>query len=164
MIPANDPIPGNECAARMPKGEFILLLGSSTFGTQVFPHVVLRVAGIDRIIIDKAADGGIAITTEIFSADGMKLATLDKNNFEIRSNYSLKMDRPDRSTLIIYDESNQKILDAHYLNATTFSLQGTLHFPGAQFVAQSGTLIVGNNNRISSMCVQGARADIVVGR
>lgn len=41
-----------------------------------------------------------------------------------------KMSRPGKSTLVVYDQKNERILDVHFLNKHALQLFTKLYFPG----------------------------------
>jgi hypothetical protein len=147
LFPANEPDPKHSC----PTGddEVTLYIGDSGITAHHFPLTVLAVADKPAIVIDRDADGTMALSVDIRSQDGKIIASIDKNKFTVNPNNSLSMKRPDRSSLLVVDQYGSTALNAHYVNRHSFQLTGRLNMDG-RFVDLQQHLLSFRNACINS--------------
>lgn len=131
LIPANDPSPPNPCGV-LPEAAVTMILGNMYAWTTHFPMTVLWAHGHELITIGKT-DDGLSVSAKVFSADGRIVADLEDNEFHVNPNNYFKVKRPDRSTLIVYDQQDRSVLRVRYLNPKTIRFSGIFHYP-PQFV------------------------------
>jgi hypothetical protein len=106
LIPANDPLPPNTCRG-VPDDALLVYMGFATSYATKFPHTIIEVDKKPRLIIDRNSANSLAVSVDIFGADGNIIAALEKNEFTINEHNYFKMARKDRSSLSIVD--NQKM-------------------------------------------------------
>ena len=95
-----------------------------------FPHVVLRVQGYDVFVIERNATG-LLVSFQVFDDVGNAGARLERNTFAAMNSAS-HVERPSRSNLIVFDDSNSTLLDVHFLNPQAIKIAGTLRNPGLE--------------------------------
>jgi hypothetical protein len=171
LIPANDPPPPNYCAMPRPQGSITMYFGTNTIYATTFPHPVIALhhhgdppQKIDpKVTLDRDKNGHLALTMDIFDANGDIVAEIDRNHFTVnRSNF--KMVRNDRSSLsIVIPHNKEEVLVARYLNPNSFQIsKAILRFPGAPVIeVANGQLLISKNMMIET-CLSSFRADIVV--
>jgi hypothetical protein len=146
LIPGNEPTPQMPCVGYdsvhhtvvadanrpVPEDHLALFYGGSVSIQKLFPRIFLRVADIPRIIVDKNADGQIAVTLDIFDSSGKTLiARIEKNHFKLQPNgYFDSEFSSDKSRLNVTDKGGQRVLDIHYLNEKALVLDAILFYPG----------------------------------
>jgi hypothetical protein len=129
LLPANDPTPKNACSDRpVYNGAMLMILGNSASLSPWFPHIVVRAKGENVLTLNRK-NGEIAVGARIFGADGKIIAEIRDNEFSINPNNYFRKERPDKSTLIVYDQEDKKVLDVRFLNPTTVRFLGVLNYP-----------------------------------
>ena len=132
LIPANDPTPQSKCFVemkdRITPDALLLFFGNSLAYTRKAKIVAIKVAGRDLISIRKTSEG-IGISAQVFSADGRIVAELEDNVFHVNPNNYFKIKRADKSTLIVYDQQNNHVINVRYLNPSTIKILGIFHSP-----------------------------------
>ena len=146
LLPANDPTPDNPCGhGPPPNGAMLILLGNSASVNPWFPHTVISAKGEDILTMDKK-NNQIAVSVKIFGKDGRIVAELRNNEFSINPNNYFRKERPDKSTLIVYDQEDNKVLDVRFLNSTTIRFLGILNYPNSTeplVISQTGGYFAG---------------------
>jgi len=84
---------------------------------------------------------GVALSGEFFDKDGKIVAVLETNAFTINPNNYFKMERPDRSTLLVRDQSNSEVLNVRWLNQYAISFCGVIRSPDGSRLVVSKTSI-----------------------
>jgi hypothetical protein len=155
LVPANDPNPST-C---IPNGdEVALYIGSNSVLTDNFPLTVVRIGNVPTLVLDRSADGRMALSLDVRSDDNKIIVRIEKNHFTINQNNYLSMNRKDRSSLQITDQYGAEVLNARYLNPRAFTLTAKLNAVGRFIDLQ--------NIRVSGACVQipeGATVGSVLG-
>ena len=127
LVPANDPTPLFD-GQKLPTNCVVLLLGNSKSVTCWFPHTVIQYQGKPVLTISRTPQGA-AVSGEFFGDNGNIVAVLETNRFIINHlNYFVK-ERPDKSTLIVRDQKNIKVLNVRFLNPNAMELSGRFGFP-----------------------------------
>lgn len=140
LVPANDPTPENACGhAQLLNGALLMILGNSASLNPWFPHVVIRAKGQDILTLNKK-NNEIAVGVRIFGRDGRIVAEIRDNEFFINPNNYFRKERPDKSTLIVYDQEDKKVIDVRFLNPTTVRFLGVLNYPNSM-----GPLVISEN-------------------
>ena len=130
LLPANDPNPPSPCDAFPPPNTFLLYYGNSLAWLKDQSSItVIKVGNSNLLSIDRGPKG-IYVTSDIFGVDGKIIAELNKNRFHINRNNFFRRERPDRSTLIVYDGEKRQVLNIRYLNPSAVKILGIFHAPG----------------------------------
>jgi hypothetical protein len=134
LIPANDPDPPG-CAMPMPfrvgNGFLKIYLGQVMVGYSVFPHKIMTVNKAHPLILNRNKEGRIAVTMSIFDQDNKIVVGFDAGKFTVNPNTRYRMERPDHSTLVVWDNYNNEVLNMRYINSAAMIISGLLHYPGA---------------------------------
>lgn len=164
LYPANDPMPDHSCGT-MKDNSIVIFLGSNIFVVDKFPHAVLAVTGEERLIINRANDGSIAVTLVIFGEDRRVVAKIEDGNFVVNYNNSLDMRRKDRNSLEVIDQFNKRVLNMRYLNRQAMLIDAVLYYPGVKdpiVIDGSKSISPRKGYNIHSNCMHDSRlADII---
>ena len=160
LRPASEPTPPTSCDS-IPKDALILLFGDSASYTTQPHHTILNVAGKDLVSIDRK-DGGIAITSMIFSADTRIVAKITDNKFDINPSNYFRRERPDHHTLEVFDQHDQRILYVRYLNSSTMKILGTFHTTKGIILVNENEVTLPGGPHLSKYCFGNNLVDIQV--
>jgi hypothetical protein len=124
LIPANDPTPPSpQPSYQIPGNALLLFLGDSlAYGTGT-SMTVIRIGDKEMLKI-RRTDRGLLVTAQVFSADGRIVAEIRDNQFEINRNNFFRRARPDKHTLIVYDQQNTEVLNIRFLNRSAIQILG----------------------------------------
>jgi hypothetical protein len=140
LIPANDPNPASLEAllkSRDPqRAEAIrsaaalkAFLGSCFGYTLQDSLVVVQIAGKDLLAV-RRTPAGLSVDLRVFGEDGKIIAQVANNEFFLNPNNSFRIGRPDSHTLVVYDNSAEKVLDIRYLNPASIRVTGVFRMGG----------------------------------
>jgi hypothetical protein len=127
LVPANEPDPPFPPNCRKPPDSWAVFCGSSVAFSTNPELTVIQTAGHQLLVASRTAEG-LSISARIYSPDGRIIAEIDNNEFTINQNNYFKRDRPDKSTLVVYDQYNTPVLNVRYLNPTTVKVMGTFRY------------------------------------
>ena len=134
LYPANDPTPSNPCDHHLKDNKqyhYVVLFGSQAVAVEKFPFTIMKVQDRDLFLINRESDGTIVVSLDIFDANGRVIVVIDKGQFSINpNNYLPKPHRPDRHTLVVYDQYNNQVLKMRYLNKKAITVDAILRVPG----------------------------------
>jgi len=108
----------------------MLFLGDNVIFVRRFPHTVLGVGGYSAVSVNRDSQGFIAVRLEIRSEDGRIIVLMADNGFVINQNNYLQMERPNKSTLAVMDQTGKQVIFARYLNPHVLVLEGEVSVPG----------------------------------
>lgn len=134
LRPANDPDPPLPpgCIKAQPESIGIFYGGSVAF-TPYEQITIIEVAGERLLWLNRTDKGRLSISAKIFSEDSRIVAEIADNNFTINPNNFFRRERPDKSTLVVYDQKNNQVLHVRYLNPLAIKVTGIFryrnHFP-----------------------------------
>lgn len=136
LLPAGDPTPPNGCTGgAAPKDGVVLLLGDSGNGVWVnsFPATAIAYNWVPILTLDRNGAGDILVSVKVFDKHENLIASIDKNEFNV-ANHALwtHKPRPDKSTLIVFDESGEEVLYVRNLNDKAIVIRGSLYLGGAK--------------------------------
>ncbi len=84
-------------------------------------------------MVDRTTNGDIAISIEVRGADNKIIATIDKNWFNVTNRaLATHKPRPDKSTLVVYDEEGNEVLNVRYLNPSGLRISGIMYYGGTR--------------------------------
>ena len=131
LLPANDALPFSPCGV-IGSDSIALYLGGivSVVPKRSFPHAVLSIDGAGKLTLIRRWDGAIAASIDFYGMNGTKTGGLADNNLAPDGNHSLRLERPDRSTLIVKDRQGMELVRLRYLNRSAVKLEAFLFFPG----------------------------------
>lgn len=161
LTPAQYDSPPSACNSGVKPGDAVLYYGNSAAVTSIFPHAVLRIRGRDVISLNRDADGALTINMEILGSDGRAIVEIKDNVFTVNPNNFFSMERPDKSSLIVYDRHKEKVVDIEYLNEAAIRVTGVIHYADQTVKIGEGASNIGGWN-MSASCSRGYGADVVV--
>lgn len=105
-------------------------LGPNTFHIKQFPQKIISIAGRDILILNKIEKKIYISKLELFDNRGDSIAVIDDrgepSRFWIANN--VRKERPDKSTLVVYDRTAEEVLRIEYLNETAISIMGKFKY------------------------------------
>ena len=152
LIPGSKPTPHElPCIADASPTDLILLYGNCASYTDKFPHTVIRVKDQALLAVGKK-DNGITISGRFFSRDNRIVAELKDNRFFVNPNNYFRVERPNKHSLIVYDQQGNQALNVEYLNKSAIKILGRFYFPDRPpiIIDENGTKFGGG--LISRMC------------
>jgi hypothetical protein len=163
LVPArmpNPPVPAS-CHAPIPDNALRVYLGDS-LGYFVGPKItVVNIAGQPLLSIEKK-DKGMSINARIYSRDKRIVAEIRDNQFQINPNNYFHRERPNKHTLVVYDQEGEEVLNVDYLNPSAVQITGRFFYPNKAPVMIGATSITIAGNTISQGCFGEVRTLISV--
>jgi hypothetical protein len=160
LIPANDPLPEHHCPD-IPADAIIIFYGGSVAYTTAFPFTALRIGEEEFITIKKVKDA-LSISTKVYSKDHRIVAEIVDNEFHINPNNYFRKTRPDKYTLLVYDQQRRIILNIRYMNTRAIKLLGIFNSPGRpEVVIREKEIRVGRLH-LGSDCIGNFRNGYVI--
>ena len=138
LIAGNYPTPSNTCANSpfLPADAVALLIGSNgdATWTNKFPHTVIAYGDDPVLTLDRVKDGNIAVSLKIVDRSGYLVTSIDRNEFNIANHALLThKPRPDKSTLVVFDEEGNEALYVRYLNNKAIYIRGYMYLGGRRW-------------------------------
>lgn len=127
LIPAKDPSPKTPCKKRPPNAVTIFVGGNAVWITDS-PVVIVRVDDVDLLTLNNASNG-LSISAKVFSDDSKIVADIENNEFSVNPNNYFKVKRPDKSSLIVYDQQARDVLNIRFLNPANIRVSGIFNAP-----------------------------------
>ncbi len=154
LWPSNDPLQNSKCFRdNMVKTDALAVdLGTNVSWSTQFPFTILQCKGRDLLWVDKIS-GRLAIFAKIYSTDGKIVAEIKNNRFYINPNNYFRRVRPDKHTLIVYDQSGQEVLNIRFKSPSVFKVTGIFNFPGVNPIIVTDKSIKTINSVFSGNCV-----------
>jgi len=163
LVPANDPIKATDCTGHdlslSPKDLYCVHFGGNKVILSKGEAVsAFSVAG-RHVLVFRASEQGLGISGEIFSKNG-ETAFLSDNEFWLNSNMTFRSEHPDRSTLIVRDNSGVENLSIRYSNKHLVNFTGHFYFPSmAEIIISDVSVdVISSKLRPSfdSICAEGS--------
>ena len=154
LLPANDPSPQppQNCSPPINKDTLLFYFGNSLAWTEGFPRTVLRIKNDDIITINRGPSG-LQVSAKIFSEDLRIIAKIVNNEFFLNPNNYFRRERPDKHTIIIYDQKDRMALYIRYLNYSAVKLLGTFYAQGMPPVVIGEETFQAFTHEISASCL-----------
>lgn len=128
LSPANELIPKNPCGT-IPKEATLVFLGNSaSYAESSFPQTIVQIGQDKMLTVDKI-DGGIVINATLYSSDKKVIVQLRNNEFFINPNNFFRKERPDRHSLIVFDQHGVEVLNVRFLNEKAIRFSGLIRHP-----------------------------------
>ena len=155
LVPANDLAPPTRCPPGPPDA-LNVFFGSSVSWATMFPLRVVNIGGENLLVVNKTADG-LAVSAKIFSEDTRIVAEIIDNEFHINPNNYFRRDRPDKHTLIVFDQRGRQVFNIRFLNPSTIKVSGIFYYPSSRpvIIADDHTTLP-NGGVISGTCHSGS--------
>jgi len=124
LIPGDEPPPVLD--AIIPKDALVVNFGSNFAFSEQSSFVVCNIADEDILTMSRSTEG-IALNARIYSADGRIVAEIEGNEFTINPNNYFRKKRPDKSTLIVYDQTGEEAINVHFSNRAYVIITGKFY-------------------------------------
>jgi hypothetical protein len=162
LEPANDPTPPlpRNCKKESPNAIGIFY-GNSVAFTSQNQIAIVQIAGEQLLRVERTS-GGLSINAQIFSEDGRIVATIENNEFSINPNNYFRRVRPDRSTLLVYDQHNLQVLNIRYLNSNWIQVLGVFRLANHMPVTIREDVTIIGESGMSGACSNDSQAVIVI--
>jgi hypothetical protein len=158
LTPANEPSPQHGCRLNPPDALMIYfgMGAAASYAPANFTnHTIIKIGGHDLLSLNHDPKG-VTVSAEIFDPDGI-LVEIDHGKFHIYRTDSVKHQRPDVHTLLVYDKWNNKRLAVRYLNSHAIDVSGTFFYPGYKTVlANENGLNIAGNTFTGGSCIGGS--------
>jgi hypothetical protein len=132
FVPANEPRPQIPYDCLIPSDALAAFWGSSNvMWADHTPYMVLVMRGQPIFVLDRKRDGkSLSIKIlKLFDDRGDNIVHIDPDKFWVRPD--VRLERPDKSTLIVYDHTDSEAIHVRLMNSNTLYLTGTIRYPGA---------------------------------
>jgi hypothetical protein len=156
-----DATPNPLSTCPVPEDAIAIYFGDSASWTKNFPHTVFSVHGENVFVLDKDTDGNLLVTVRIFDDRGDLVARLEKNRF-ITTSAASRMERPNKNSLVIFDHTDQEVLDVQFLNPKAIQITGTLRYPGISPVVIEEHRLHMTGSIVTNFCFGGPRVDFAL--
>jgi hypothetical protein len=134
LVPANDPMPKNECSrlSPLPAGSLLLAIagGGAYITTRTTKFLVIKL-GDCRLLWMQRGPQGLLIDADIFNPSGDLIARIRDNEFQLAFGQYSYVERTDASTLIVYDRGGKELLWLRYSNPNVVQLRGVFSCPNS---------------------------------
>ena len=163
LLPGSKPRPQLPPDCDPPADAMVVLFGSNVAWGGL-PYTVLDMGGTSMLAIDKIpGKSQIDINVlRIFDDRGSIMARIDKDGFWVAPD--VRRQKPNRSTLVVYDRADQQALKVELLNSNTLYVEGIFRDRrGTVVQVTPSQLILPRNNTMSGGCFGGGTTAIRVG-
>ena len=163
LFPADLPLPTIAEKTTIPTNALIVIYGSNISWATRFPHIVIEAPNEVMLSIDKDRSGSISVQIlKIFDDRDDIIARIDEDTFWVQN--STRAKRPDKSTLVIYDHNDDKVLTIKYINSRAIYVEGIFRNPRVKpsylVVSDKDVVQMPNNNTLSESVFGEMAADI----
>jgi hypothetical protein len=112
----------------LPPTAIKVFLGPVLTSSDKFPSPIIRVRGEPLFVVDRQKNSHLRITLlKVFDTRNDIIARIDDTGFWVSP--GSRKSRPDKSTLIVFDNRDTEVLNVRYLNKTTLSILGSFRYP-----------------------------------
>jgi hypothetical protein len=152
LVPANLPSPHDICAEmaerlrmqghpvpRVPADAMRIFFGNSEAYSTEQRFIVFRIDGEEMLVLQKT-ETGMSVSAKIRSPNGQLIAQIVDNEFFINPHNSFQIKGGSTSSLVVYSNQGERILDVEFVNPTAIKILGT-------FFGTRGTKIIISEDR-----------------
>lgn len=112
---------------QIPEGALAIFAGGGVCWTQGASVKIVKMAGDDMLTIERRGPSLVVTVLRIYDANGSIIARIDEDGFWVAPQVRKK--RPDKSTLIVFDQSDVEVLNLRFLNPKSISVRAFLRHP-----------------------------------
>ena len=124
LKPGRRPTPPLPTGLTIPDTALIVFLGSNVAWATKMPHTILEITGQKMLAIDRRGRELVVSILRLFDDRGHILARIDEQGFWVDS--SVRKERPDASTLAVFDRKDAEVLRVSFLNRRALAITGVL--------------------------------------
>ncbi len=154
------PLPPN---CNPPADAMVVLFGSNAAWANRFPYTVLNIGGTAVLAVDRVP-GKSQLNVNvlrIFDDRGNIMARIDGDGFWVAPD--VRRQKPNPSTLVVYDRAGQQALKVEFLNSQTLYVEGIFRDRrGVMVQITADKLILPRNNIMTRGCFGGGAGAIAV--
>jgi hypothetical protein len=150
LEPANDSMP-SICGDAIARGYKIIWMPNLPVAFAKFPDTIIKLNG--HLLSIDVKDGLMSASADVFGRDGRVIAVIKDNEFTINNNNYLRKENPDVSTLIIYDQFNNLVLDIRYMNVSVIKIRAVLRYGGSTVTINDDGLFVDDKVSMEKFCM-----------
>ena len=157
LQPAKENDPPFPAWCHHPPGSILVYYGSNLTWMFGSPFSVLTIHGMDMIAMSKSSDNeqlNISILRVFDDRDNI-IVHIQNNAFFVSPD--VRLERPDRSSLQVFDHLDSKVLDIKLINKDSIKISGIIRYPGREPVIiddKAFTIMRGGHAvRLSGSCV-----------
>jgi len=126
LVPSNLPRPQTTC--HVGDDEFAIFAGSIVAFNSERPTVLLSIGGADIIKADMDENGRIHLSTlKLYDDQNEIIARITSDGLWVHP--LMRRERPDYSTLVIYDRRDAEVLKIKFINSNTIAISGIFRYP-----------------------------------
>ena len=141
----------------IPAGAVALYLGNITSVVTAFPHAIFKVRGDDVLVVNRNSSG-LLVTFSVFDDHGNLVARLENNKF-VAAHPDARLERPDGSSLLVFDGQGAQVLDVQFLNPQAVRITGILRYPRVDPIVISEKYLGTSGSISPPACRTGTGAD-----
>jgi hypothetical protein len=161
LVPADDPLPSTAQYGFRLEGTnsesthpVFVRLGMNLIETRkTNPLPIIRWNGTNLLSVQVTEDGA-SVSGQFRSDDGRIVALLESNRFVLGSE-AFNPRRPDKHTLIVYDQRNREVLSIRFMNKSSFDVGGVVRTPDGGVIEMSEQGVVVNGPNITNRIFRG---------
>ena len=161
LIPAEEPNPPHPCDEAMrqmsegkpltPNAVAIHFGNSAALLNEIDKFVVIQVGDEELLSVQEGKDG-LSVSAKVFSADSRIVAQIVDNEFHVNPNNYFRISRPDRHSLVVYDQQATEVLNVHFLNPHLVTVLGVFRHPRARLITIRENAVKAGGMIISGSC------------
>lgn len=126
LTPANDQIPVIPCSDPIPEDAMLIFLGNSLAYSTNATHKIITLNKEDVLAVSDS-ENGISVNAILRDKSGKGIVKIENNEFVINQNNFWYQKKPDRHTLEVYDQFNQRVFYIRYLNWYAIKILGSFY-------------------------------------
>jgi len=126
LTPRNVETPLIPATCKVPKGAFMVFMGSNLAIASKMPTTIVQMGGQEMLTVDMSARQRLIIKTlRIFDENNDAIARIEDD--DVWAAPSARYEKPDPTTFVVYDQNNAELLRISYLNIQAVSVRGQFH-------------------------------------
>lgn len=164
LYPGNWPMPAMAAACKPPKRAIVVSAGTNIAWSTKNSFALLKMDGETSIGVTRSGSGPLEITSLMLrDFDRTVIATRD-SKAPIWLSPSVRRERPDKSTLIVFNRYGDRVLFLRYLNPSAIEISGNFYGRTGGWVKISDADVDVMTNRFSGGCfgMQGGGTAFVI--
>jgi hypothetical protein len=149
LVPGNLPNPPDTCAEvferlrmrglivpQIPADAMRIFFGTSEAYSTEQRFIVWKVGNDDILVLQKT-ETGMSVSAKLRGPDGQLIAQIVDNEFFINSHNSFEIKGAGTSSLVVYSDKGERILEIEFMNPRVIKILGTFFGPNGEKIAIS---------------------------
>jgi hypothetical protein len=117
-----------------------------------FPDPIIKINDQELLPVD-LKNGLLSVSVNVFDKYGRVVAVIKDNEFTINANNILRKENHNFSSLKIYDQYNQVVLDVRYANVNVIKIKGVLRYDGSTIIINNDGLFLDGQVMMIGFCM-----------